>query len=225
MTSAARCAARCLTAALFASTASPNAGGARPVRQALDVRAFRPVEGPNSGDAVYYHVEATPEGAVLRGTYTPGRETVTMGVEVPKPMKQRARLLRWRWRPLTFPHGGDECTPGKGDSAAVVSVAWKGGLRWYVLRYVWSPVSPLGATCDRKRSLFLFRDTIILERAGAPGTWRTELVDVRRSFIERFADGNPHANVPDLVGIGVLTDGDQTNSLSAAEWADFELSE
>jgi len=190
----------------------------------LDVRAFRPVEGPSSGPAVYYHVlEDPPDGAVLQGLYRPGLETVTMGVEVPPELRQRARYLRWRWRALAFPRGGDECRPGRGDSAASVVVAFKRGLKWYMLKYVWSPMSPLGATCDRKRSLMLARDTIVLERGGAPGTWLTERVDVRQAFRDHFADGDPDAPVPDLVGVAVMTDGDQTRSESSAEWADFEL--
>ncbi len=32
-----------------------------------------------------------------------------------------------------------------------------------------------------------------------------------------------HADVPDLVGIAIMTDGDQTSSESAAEWMRFEL--
>jgi hypothetical protein len=50
-----------------------------------------------------------------------------------------------------------------------------------------------------------------------------EVVDVRRAFIDHFAGGDLGADVPDLVGIGVMTDGDQTNSESAAEWAGFEV--
>jgi hypothetical protein len=190
----------------------------------LDVRAFRPVEGPSSGPAVYYHVLSDPpEGPVLQGRYRPGLETVTMGIEVPQALRQRARYLRWRWRVLAFPEGGDECRAGRGDSAASVLVAFKRGLKWYVLKYVWSPLSPLGATCDRKRSLLLTRDTIVLERGGAPGTWLAERVDVRQAYRDHFAEGDPDVQVPDLVGVAVLTDGDQTRSESGAEWADFEL--
>jgi len=190
----------------------------------LDVKAFRAVEGPSSGPAVYYHVLGdAPDGAVLQGRYLPGMETVTMGVEVPGELRQRGRYLRWRWRVLAFPDGGDECRAGRGDSAASVIVAFKSGLKWYILKYVWSPVSPLGATCDRKRTLLLTRDTIVLERGGAKGTWLTERVDVRQAYRDHFADGDPDARVPDLAGIAVMTDGDQTHSESSAEWTDFEL--
>jgi hypothetical protein len=190
---------------------------------ALDVHAFRPVEGPSSGPEVYYSVLEMPDGPLLRGSYRPGMQSVTMGIRVPDHLVHRARLLRWSWRARAFPDHGDECREGRGDSAASVSVAFKRGLRWYVLKYVWSSVSRLGAVCDRKRTLLLARDTIVLESGGAPGTVRREVVDVRRAFIDHFAGGDPHAEVPDLVGIGVMTDGDQTRSESGAEWMGFEL--
>jgi DUF3047 family protein len=211
---------------ILGSAAGEDVPPHRRLATPLDVARFRPVEGPSSGSAVYYHVLTdTPEGSVLQGRYLPGLETVTMGIEVPQALRQRARFLRWRWRALTFPKGGDECRAGRGDSAASVAAAFKSGLKWHILRFVWSPVSPLGAICDSRRSLFLERDTIILERDGPPGVWLTELVDLRQIYRERFEGGNPDASVPDLVGIAVMTDGDQTHSESAAEWGGFELQE
>jgi hypothetical protein len=188
---------------------------------ALDVHEFRPVEGPNSGPAVYYRVVEQPDGPSLRGSYRPGMDSVTMGIRVPDHLSHRARLLRWSWRAHAFPEHGDECRHGLGDSAASVSVAFKRGAKWYVLKYVWSSVSPLGAVCDKKRTLLLARDTIVLESGGAPGTLQREVVDVRRAFIDHFADGDDHADVPELVGIGVMMDGDQTRS--GADRMGFEL--
>ena len=46
---------------------------------------------------------------------------------------------------------------------------------------------------------------------------------VRRAFIDHFADGDPDVVIPDLVGIGVMTDGDQTARESGAERMGFEL--
>jgi DUF3047 family protein len=192
-------------------------------RTALDVHAFRPVEGPSSGPEVYYEIVERDDGSMLRGSYRPGMQSVTMGIPVPPHLARRARLLRWSWRARAFPDRGDECRDGRGDSAASVSLAFKRGLKWYILKYVWSSVAPLGAVCDRKRTLLLARDAIVLESGGSPGTMRREVVDVRRAFIDHFAGGDPSAEIPDLVGIGVMTDGDQTRSESGADWTDFEL--
>ena len=38
-----------------------------------------------------------------------------------------------------------------------------------------------------------------------------------------FAGGDPGADVPELQGIGVMSDGDQTGSISAADYAGFVL--
>src|SRR5512138_3575108 len=144
---------------------------------ALDVRAFRPVEGPRSGPAVYYRVFEERDGTVLRGAYEPGMQSVTMGIELPEQLRSRARVVRWAWRARVVPERGDECRGGLGDSAASVSIAFKRGMKWYILKYVWSGASPLGAVCDRKRSIFLARDTIVLERGGARDEWVDEVVD------------------------------------------------
>lgn len=190
---------------------------------ALDVRAFRPVEGPPSGPAVYYRVFEERDGTVLRGAYEPGMQSVTMGIELPEQLRSRARVVRWAWRARVVPERGDECRGGLGDSAASVSIAFKRGMKWYILKYVWSGASPLGAVCDRKRSIFLARDTIVLERGDPRDEWVDEVVDIRRAFVDHFADGDRSAEVPDLVGIGIATDGDQTASESGAEWARFEV--
>jgi hypothetical protein len=189
---------------------------------ALDVHAFWRVEGPDRVPP-YYEVVDEQDGLWLRGTYSPGTESVTMGLEIPRDVGRRAHLLRWTWRARAFPEGGDECREKRGDSAASVSVAFKRGARWYILKYVWSSASPLGAVCDRRRGPLLARDTIVLERGGEPGSTRREVVDVRQAFIDHFANGDPGAEVPDLVGIGVMTDGDQTHSASGADWGGFEL--
>ncbi len=189
----------------------------------LDLRAFRPVEGPSSGPAVYYRVLDAPEGTVLEGSYEPGMHSVTMGVELPPELRRGVRRVRWSWRARVVPAEGDECRAHHGDSAASVSLAFRRGTRWYILKYVWSGVSPLGAVCDRKRSPFLARDTIVLERGPPRDTWLREVVDVRRAFLEHFAGGEPGEDVPELVGIGVMTDGDQTSTEAGAEWTGFEL--
>jgi len=193
---------------------------------ALDVHRFRSVEGPKSGPAVYYQVvEEGAGGPLLRGSYQPGMESVEMGVDVPQALRQRVRFLRWRWRARAFPVGGDECRPGLGDSAGSVSLGFKRGLKWYVLKYVWSSVSKLGAICDLKRRPFFERDTVILESGGETLQWREETVDLRKAFRDHFENGNAKAQVPDFVGLAVMSDGDQTHSESGADFASFELLE
>jgi hypothetical protein len=159
----------------------------------------------------------------LRGTYKPGTDTVSLGLETPEALRSKAKRLRWRWRVLALPEGGNECKRGVQDSAAVLYVTFKGGLKWRILKYVWSTVGPRGATCDQKRYLFGSQDTVIQESGGPLETWREEEIDLRATYIEHFADGDPTASVPDFVGVGVLTDGDSTHSPAIADFADLTI--
>ena len=132
-------------------------------------------------------------------------------------------ILEWEWKSIVLPKGGNECKEGRGDSAAVVYVSWKRGLKWYSLKYAWSSESEKGRTCDRKRNLFVAQDTVVVESGGPVGEWRTEDIDPSAEFRAHFEDGNPNADVPDLVGVGIMSDGDQTKSISAADYTGFEL--
>ncbi len=122
-----------------------------------------------------------------------------------------------------MPRDGDECAPGKGDSAAVVYVTWKHALRYYTLKYVWSAVGTKGRVCDKKRNPFVAQDTVILESGAPLDVWRTETLDLKSEFRKHFADGDPHADVPDFMGIGIMSDGDQTHSESSADFGAFVL--
>lgn len=213
-------------AARGAETRAEPADGGRPAAQQsspretrIDLQSFRRYES-GSGWGYYRLME---NGAFIRGTYPPGSDTVSLGTEVPEPLRSKARKLRWRWRVLSFPEKGDECKSGVQDSAAVVYLTYKSGLNWRVIKYVWSTVGRLNATCDRKSFLFAAQETVILESGGATGAWREEEIDLRAAYRQHFAGGDPRASVPDFVGIGLLTDGDATRSPSSADYADFTV--
>ena len=188
----------------------------------LDVHAFRVVES-YSGSVSYYRVIEDPIEPFIRGIYRPPLETVTLGIEIPEQLRQGAKRVRWRWRAMVLPKNGDECKNGYGDSAAVVYVSWKRGLKWYSLKYVWSAVGKKGQVCDQKRNLFVVQDTVIRETGGPTGVWVTEDIDPSAEFRTHFENGDPNAEVPDFVGIGVMSDGDQTKSVSAADYTGFAI--
>jgi Protein of unknown function (DUF3047) len=212
-------------ALLAAGAALGSPGGAgtlqSPMETVLDSRSFRVLEG-HSGPVDYYRIVSEGPEAFIRGLYHPPLETVTLAVELPDGLRQHANELRWRWRALVLPRGGNECVDGRGDSAASVYVTWKRGLRWYVLKYVWSSVVPRGTVCDRRRNLFLAQDTVVLE-SGEHGAWKQEQIDIAREFREHFEGGDPRADVPEVAGIGLMSDGDQTRSVSAADYAAFTI--
>jgi hypothetical protein len=176
-----------------------------------------------SGPVNYYTLHKDADPPFIRGDYRPPLETVVLGFQLPDNDRARVRYLHWRWRAITLPTGGNECVKDKGDSAAVIYVSWRRLLRWYALKYVWSAVGPKGAICDKKSNPFMAQDTVILESGGPINTWREESIDLDAEFRKHFANGDPTADVPDFMGVGLMTDGDQTNSASVADYADFRF--
>jgi hypothetical protein len=191
----------------------------------LDVHSWRLVEresGPNN----YFSVvadPAVPGGAFIRSKYEPGFETAVFGAQIPDNARESARYLRWRWRAEALPTQGSECGHGFGDSAASVYVMWKRGLRWYTLKYVWSTVDPVGSVCHRVRNPLVAQDTVVTESGPPLDRWVTETIDLVGDFRRYFEKGDPTADVPDFVGVGVMSDGDQSRSPSAADFADFAV--
>lgn len=172
----------------------------------------------HSGPVNYYSVVTEGGETFVRSKYVPGLKTAVLGWQTPDGDRRAVEKIRWKWRARTLPAGGDECVSGKTDSAAVVYVTWKRGLRYYTLKYVWSSVGQKGKVCDTKRNPFVAQDTIILESGGPLGVWKTEEIDLASEFRKHF-DSEP----PDFVGLGLMSDGDQTKSESAADFAGFTV--
>ncbi|HEY6460303.1 MAG TPA: DUF3047 domain-containing protein, partial [Polyangiaceae bacterium] len=149
----------------------------------------------------------------------PPMHTTSLAWQAPGDARASARTLRWSWRVETFPTGGNECDAARADSPAAVYATWKRGLRYYALKFIWSTVAAKGATCNSKRNPFVAQDSVVLESGGPVGEWRREEIDLPAEFRRHFEDGDPSASVPDFVGVGVLTDGDQTQTESAADYA------
>ena len=189
----------------------------------IDVHSFRVVES-YSGGVSYYSIVEDPERPFIRAVYRPPLETVTLGAEVPEALRGRVKKVRWRWRAQVLPKNGDECRGGQfSDSAAVIYISWKRGLKWYSIKYVWSSVGQKGKICDQRRNLFVVQDTVILESGGPLGVWKEEEIDPSADFRAHFEGGDPNADVPDFVGIGLMSDGDGTQSISASDYAGFVL--
>jgi hypothetical protein len=185
--------------------------------------AFRVID-RQSGPVNYYRIVDDARMPFIRAEYKSPLATTVLGVAVASDHRSRASKLAWSWRAMKLPRGGDECTEGKGDSAAVVYVTWKRALRWYTLKYVWSSVGVPGRICDRKRNPFVAQDTIIVESGGPLGQWKRKEIDLRAEFRKHFEDGDPSAKVPDFAGVAIMSDGDQTRSESAADYANFVVS-
>jgi hypothetical protein len=198
----------------------PVAVKSGPVEHRLDVHAFRVLEG-HSGDVSYYSVSDDPERPVVKARYRPPWETVVFGYQLDERTRERAVEVRWSWRAVTLPVGGYECDSARNDSAAVVYLGWKRGLRYYTLKYVWSSSVPKGSICDSKRNPFVAQDTIVLQSGPSNGEWKSERIDLGRELRKHFFDGDPSAELPAFLGPAIMSDGDQTRSESAADYADF----
>lgn len=205
---------------LAASLAAPPAHAGNEL--AIDTARFHLLK-RESGRVDYVHRLEENGTKLLRASYKPPLETVVYGYQVEDADRGAARAVRWSWRALALPNGGDECAKGREDSAAVVYLTWKRGLRWYSLKFVWSAVGRVGAICDSRRNPFVAQDTVVLEAGGPLGTWKDERVDLHAAFRKHFEHGDPNADVPNFVGIGIMSDGDQTQSESAADFARFVL--
>ncbi|MBN9160944.1 MAG: hypothetical protein BGO98_42035 [Myxococcales bacterium 68-20] len=176
-----------------------------------------------SGPVNYYSVVTEDGLSFVRSRYAPPMKTAVLGYQVAEADRQRIKKVKWTWRAQALPTGGDECASGKGDSAAVVYLTWKRGLRYYTLKYVWSAVGQVGRVCDSKRNPFVAQDTVILQSGGPTGSWTTEEIDLASAYRRHFAGGNPNAEVPSFVGLGLMSDGDQTSTPSSADYGKFVL--
>src|SRR5262249_31014141 len=100
----------------------PLAGqAAGPSELRMNVGAWRIVE-REPGLVNYCSVfkDATPP--YIHAAYHPPMKTAVLGFQLPDADRSRGKQLRWSWRAITLPSGGNECADGKGDSAAVVYV-------------------------------------------------------------------------------------------------------
>jgi hypothetical protein len=203
---------------LLAAAAAATAPGWRAFP--IDVRDFK-VLTRDSGPRNYYKVLTDADGTFIRAVYSPPLETVTLFAPVPDELRRGARLFKFRWRVHVLPRGGDECVPGRGDGAANVYLVWKSGMRWYSLKLDWSTEGTRGAICNVTRNPFVASDTVILRSGSPTGVWLEEEIDPDALFRAHFEGGNPKAEVPELQGIGILTDGDQTRSVSSGDYGGF----
>jgi hypothetical protein len=189
----------------------------------VDLGAFQRMPS-QSGPVNYYKLVGTGADAFIHAEYEPPWNTTVLGYPIPEAKRRSVASLRWKWRAITLPRGGDECADGKQDSAAVVYVTWRKTFKWYSLKYVFSAVGAKGKTCDRKSNPFRSQETIIVDSGPPTGEWRVVSIDPDVEFRRHFAPDDPHAEVPDLIGMAIMTDGDQTKSKSSADYAGFTIS-
>lgn len=198
-------------------------GGAVPLlthREVIPPGAFT-VFKEDSGPVNYYSVGEDEGSSVLRAMYRPGLGNVVLKAGVPGAARQAVRSVSWRWRARVLPKDANDCGPGASDSAASVFLAFKAGLKLMVIKYVWSTVGTVGTSCQSARGWFFDRDTTLLQVGGPLDVWTSYTVDPRREFVKHY--GGKLEDVPDFVAIGVMTDGDNSQTPAEADYADFVI--
>jgi hypothetical protein len=126
-------------------------------------------------------------------------------------------LLAWSWRPREFPRGGDERDSSTNDSALAVYffVPYSRITGPKAVKYIWSEKVPVGTHLNSNYGL----TQVLVLRSGAPGQdeWVEERVNVLADYKKYFGD----SDTPKPVGIGVLTDSDDTKSSAQGDYASF----
>jgi len=207
-----------LLTALAAGDGNTVPGPAPVHRAAIPPSAFT-VFKEDSGPVNYYSVAEEDGSAILRGVYRPGLGNVVLMARAPEAARQAVRTVSWRWRAHAFPRNANDCGPGESDSAASVFLAFKAGLKLMVIKYVWATVGTVGQSCVSNRGWFFDRDTTLVQVGGPPDVWTSYTMDPKVEFVKHY--GGKLQDVPDFVAIGVMTDGDNSQSPSAADYADF----
>ena len=195
--------------------APPPPAGHRAVIPLSSFTVFKEDSGP-----VNYYSLGTDEGVpILQGVYRPGLGNVVLNARVPEEARQAVRSVSWRWRVHELPRDANDCGPGASDAAASVFLAFKAGLKLMVIKYVWSTVGTVGQSCQSTRGWFFDRDTTLVAVGGPLDVWSSYEVDPRREFVKHY--GGRLEDVPDFVAVGLMTDGDNSRSPAAADYADF----
>jgi hypothetical protein len=127
--------------------------------------------------------------------------------------------LRWKWRVQKLPAGAKILEPKASDAPAQVYILWKNYLSHFVIKYFWATSDPVGTVLRQSRLLVGELFGTVLRSGGPVNVWQTEIRNVSEDFkknFERDAPGNPR-------GIAVLSDGDETQSESEADYSNFEV--
>jgi hypothetical protein len=125
-------------------------------------------------------------------------------------------ILRWKWRAVEFPKGGDERSSRNDSVLAVYLLVPYSTIRGpRAVKYIWSEQVPVGTSLESNMGLTKVR--VIRSGRSAQNTWKEERVDARADFLEAFE----LESAPKTGGIGVLTDSDDTASTATGDYAEL----
>ncbi len=152
----------------------------------------------------------------VRSTYILGTEANYLYREVSWD-QDKYPFLHWKWRARKFPPKGDIFDSKRLDAPAQVYVLWRFFPRYYVIKYFWGSHEKLGQGFKQGNSLTgaLYGEIV---RSGGPwNLWHCESRNIKEDFIKAFGQNPPG----EARGIGILSDGDDSQGESEADFADF----
>jgi len=127
-------------------------------------------------------------------------------------------ILRWRWRAVTLPTGGDGRVAERDDQAIGIYVSTGSVIRQKSIAYRWETDTPVGSEGDSSYAAGIVKvKWMALRNAKEAGTFFVEERNVARDFQHAFGF------VPDDVSIGVTCNSQYTGSSAVAELDWIEL--
>ncbi|MGB9600262.1 MAG: DUF3047 domain-containing protein [Myxococcota bacterium] len=171
-----------------------------------------------SGPDIYYKILIEDGITFLRAEFKPEYKTTIFYRKLPR-IPKRYKHLKFKWRVYKFPEGADETVEGRMDAAASVYLFFKDGLKKYVIKYIFSVAHKKGFNFRSDDSNFINKLHIVVleDRFNEVGKWLEEEIDFYNDFKRYFEK----EEVPQLMGIGILSDGDGTKKEVVADYADF----
>ena len=141
-----------------------------------------------------------------------------LGVKVNVPVKD-GTTFSWRWKIDQIPKGGSEDEKKSFDHTARLFVAFKALGVPRTINYVWGNELPAGKVFHHpssNRARF-----IVLESGnGKAGQWQSYSRDLAKDWKSLFGDDDP----PNVVGIGLMTDSDGTQTSVTGFYDDLKIS-
>ncbi len=165
-----------------------------------------------------YHVEIENGRSYLAAQDT-GHTVILLKYSHWNPRKYP--IMTWCWRANALPPGGNERLNHANDSAAglyvIFSANWLGVFKQ--IKYVWSSTLPEG-TVDRRKKIF--RPWFFVVESGEKnlGKWTFEQADIYKAHKRVFGGSKPKKRT---IGLGLLTDANNTNSYAEAFYADIRV--
>ncbi len=127
-------------------------------------------------------------------------------------------ILTWRWRVWKLPEGADERYGEINDSAAGIYIVYSRNFLGIPtqIKYVWSTSLPIDTVADRK---LIARPKVVVLQSGPEklGQWVTQQVNLYEDFKRLWGKVPPKV----VVGIGILTDANATQTEAEADYDDI----